>query len=108
MPDFNKLDTAYRLTPWTLQDHADYVAGRYGSLLQDPKSAEKYLEGYLAAEKRFDESHDFQVKMLSESSKRAGEKPQELVKPTKIDWDPRKRFAAGVLKEEPKTRKAKK
>jgi hypothetical protein len=100
MLDMKKLDDKFRLTPWSSSYHADYIAGRYGSLLQDSQIAEAYVQGYERAEKKFDEAYEEQRRLLSEASARAGDKPQTLPDPVKSDWNPRKRF---VPKEEHKS-----
>lgn len=95
-PNLKKLDDAFRLTPWSDVTHADFIAGNYGSLLENPERAEQYVDGYEKAEKRFDEAYEEQRKLLSEASKRSGESGQTLPDIEKIDWDPRKRFAKAV------------
>ncbi len=60
MQDFRKLDEQRRLAPWAFPDHASYVAGRYGSLLENPDIAEGYLREYEQKEKEFDAAYEKQ------------------------------------------------
>ncbi len=106
MPDFHRLDQKFRLTPWSLKEHAGYVAGTYGSLLgQDAMKAAEYVEGYKKAEAAFDSAYELQRQLLRNSMHNEGEKPQELLDPVKMEWDPTKTLEEAVreVKEETKT-----
>lgn len=101
MPNLDNLDNQFRLTPWSSVVHADFVAGRYGALLQEPARAERYREQYVEKEKDFEKAYELQRTLLRESSKKQNEPPQELPNLEKIDWDPRKRFGVKEPKKEP-------
>lgn len=93
MQDFSKIDKRLGLTPWSLQEHANYVASKYGSLLQDPQIAEAYVTQYEKKEEEFDVAYELQKELLKNSSITAGGEPQKLPDIQKIDWNPRPKFA---------------
>ncbi len=105
MADISKLDKAYRLSPWFIKEHADHVAGRYGSLLSDPAAAEAYVAEYEKKEAEFDVAYENQRAMLRQASKAAGDKPQELPDLEKLEWNPRGYFSAQETPEELEAKK---
>lgn len=93
MPNFKKLDERYALQPWSNRQHADFVAGQYGSLLAFSRSkADAYLKAYQEKETEFDAAHESQNEFLRRSQTMLGQEPQSLPQPKKLDWNPRKRF----------------
>lgn len=93
MANLLKLDDQRRLAPWLYQQHADFVASRYGSLLAlSPEKAKSYLAAYRQKETEFDEAYKGQQEALKQSQTMLGQEPQKLPEPEKIDWNPEKRF----------------
>lgn len=95
MPNFKKLDDQYRLTPWNDAQHAAYVAGQYGAMLGQGKTAkaEIYVKTYRQKEIVWDATYEKQKEYFEIAPVQLGTEPQELPELVKIDWDPTKRFA---------------
>lgn len=107
MPNFLKLDKAFRLSPWNIQTHADYVAGQYGAMMaQSPEKAKAYLAAYRKKEEEFDAAYEEQCAAVKRSQTMLGQAPQELLPLVKIDWNPEKQVKENVNKEEKKEAKA--
>ncbi len=97
MPNWILLDQTFRLTPWSLQEHADYVLGQYGKLItQDATKAQEYVDGYVKAEADFDQAYANQGEFLKRSCEEQGKPVQTLPDIVKIVWDPATRLAASV------------
>jgi hypothetical protein len=94
MPNFQVLSDTFRLTPWSLQEHADYVLQEYGKLLSRPDAAQAYVDGYKDAEEKFDQAYANQQEFLNRTTMAVGAQPQVLPVIQRIDWDPVKRLAA--------------
>lgn len=98
MAHFPTLDKNFRLQPWAILEHSDYVAGQYGAYIGqgDKVKAESYLKRYREKEAEFDAAYAAQEEFIRNSQVQLGQKPQELSPFVKIEWDPQKRFAKAL------------
>ncbi len=104
MPNWTLLDSKFRLTPWSIQEHADYVLKQYGGLLtKSPQDAQAYVDGYLLAQADFEQAYANQSEFLIRSSQENGGNYQALPDLNLIDWDPARKMAALATATQPVT-----